>query len=396
MNILIPYSWLKDYISTKLSPLKIAEGLSLHSFSVEKTIKEKEDFVFEIEVTPNRGDALSVIGIARELKAIFPEKVCKFKEDKFIKNQKTSDKDKLEVQIKDKSLVPRFVAIVLDNVKIKRSPLFIEERLKKVGIRPINNIVDITNYLMIDRGQPMHAFDYEKIREKRMIIRESKKGEKIVTLDKVERILPQGVIVIEDGAGRLIDLCGIMGAQNSEIEEGTKKVLLFVQIYDPIRIRKASMALGHRTDAALRFEKGIDRENVLPSLWRAAFMAKKYADAKISSNLIDIKNVKTKKEQIKIDYEKINLISGINIDKNKINSILKSLGFEIKSGIATPPSWREGDIQISEDLAEEVIRIYGYHKIPSVLFNGDIPDKKEDPFFFEDIAKNFLKYTGFY
>lgn len=393
MNILIPYSWLKDYFKTNLSPEKIAEGLSLHSFSVEKIIKEKGDSIFEIEVTPNRGDALSVLGISRELLAVFGGKI----KEKKAAVQKGEKNDFLEVEIKNKNLVPRFSAVVLDNVKIDDSPKIIKERLLKVGIRPINNIVDITNYLMIDRGQPMHAFDFDKIKGKKMVIEESKKGEKIITLDNVERTLPEGVIVIKDKEGRLIDLCGIMGAKNSEIDKDTKKVLLFVQIYDPLKIRRASMLLGHRTDAALRFEKGVDFEGVLPSLWLAVEMAKKNAGAKVSSSLIDIKNKLPQKREIVIDYEKINTIAGVSIKKGIVDGILKKLGFQIKGKKVVPPSWRINEVENVEDLAEEAIRIYGYDKIPSLLPKGDIPVKEDNNlFYFEDLAKDFLKYRGFY
>ncbi len=389
MNIFIPYSWLKDYVDLKISPEKTAELLSLYSFSVEKIIKDKKDSIFEIEITPNRGDALSVLGIARELKAILKTKL---KENR-IKPIKGKNKDKLSIEIKDKKLVPRFSAIVLDNVQIKESPLVIQERLKKVGIRPLNNIIDITNYLMIDRGQPMHAFDYDKIKEGKMVIQESKKGEKIVTLDGVIRELPEGVIIIKDGQERLIDLCGIMGAENSEIDTNTKKVLLFVQIYDPIRIRKASMALGHRTEAALRFEKGVDFEGVLPALWQAVDFAQKEAKAVVSSNLIDIKNIEPKTKEVLLDHQKINSIAGLEI-KN-IDSILKNLGFKIKDKKVIVPSWRNQDVSIVEDLAEEAIRMYGYSNIPSQLFEGKIPEQSND-FYFENIAKDFLKYNGFY
>lgn len=393
MNILIPYSWLKDYFTANRAPEKVAEQLSLHSFSVEKIKKEKGDFIFEIEVTPNRGDALSVLGIARELQAILPGK---FKEEK-ISSKKTKGKDSLKVKIKKKELVPRFSAIVLDNIAIKESPKIIKERLLKVGIRPINNIVDITNYLMIDRGQPMHAFDFDKIKRGEMVIEESKRGEKIKTLDGTERTLPEGVIVIKDGEGRLIDLCGIMGAENSQIDKNTKKILLFVQVYSPTKIRRASMILGHRTDAALRFEKGIDFEGVIPSLWKAVQMAEDTANAKISSDLIDIRNMNQKRREIAIDYDKISLIAGVDLGKKTIDTILKKLGFEIKEGKALPPSWRANDIEETEDLAEEVIRIYGYHKIPSTLFKGALPLKEDNSIFhFENAIKDFLKFRGFF
>ncbi|MFC1700142.1 phenylalanine--tRNA ligase subunit beta [Patescibacteria group bacterium] len=398
MNILIPLSWIKEYIKTNAKPEEIAEALSLHAFSVEKVEKQGGDHIFEIEITPNRGDALSVLGVAREVYAALKRKGHKVQFiDKKVGPRTTEGKDKLKVIIKDKDLVPRFSAVVLENVSVKESPKIIQERLEKVGIRPLGNVIDITNYMMIDRGQPMHAFDYDKIKGSKMIVRKSKDGEEITTLDGIIRKLPEGVIVIEDGEGRLIDLCGIMGAQNSEVTEDTKKVLLFVQVYDPVRIRKASMTLGHRTDAALRFEKGIDSEGVVSSLWEAVDFLEEYADATVSSELIDIVNVNLPEKEIPIDYERINEVAGIDLDKSVVDSTLTDLGFEIKTGLVKVPSWRYDDIEITEDLAEEVIRIFGYYDLPNRLPDGEIPQRKEDTvFYWERFAKEYLKYQGFF
>jgi len=399
MNILVPQNWLKDYVKTDAKTADIANALSLHAFSVEKIIEMPGgESVFEIEITPNRGDALSVLGIARELRALLPR--LGFKADwQEVKNKEISevDKLKLDVQIADKSLVPRFCALVLEDVQIKDSPDFMKERLEAVGQRPLNNIIDITNYLMFDKGQPMHAFDYDKIKGAKMILRESKKGEKLVTLDGATRELPAGVIVIEDGEGRLIDLCGIMGAQNSEVDENTKRVLLFVQVYDPVRIRKSSMALGHRTEAALRFEKGIDFDAVVSALKEAADLMKQYASAKEASKLIDILNVEYLPKEVVVDYEKINLVAGIEISEKEVNEILQGLGFESVGQKVKVPSWRYDDIDLPEDLAEEVIRFYGYYKLPNKLLTGDLPKSADQKLFFlEDEAKNFLKHQGFF
>jgi len=402
MNISIPFSWIQDYVEIKMSAKEVAECFSLHSFNVEKIEYLNNDPIFEIEVTPNRADALSVLGIAREMSAVLPQDKIKKKRGLlkhsslplFPKN--IENKNYLEVEIANSNLVPHFAAIVLDNIKIANSPKFIAERLPKVGFEPINNIVDITNYLMIDKGQPMHAFDFDKIKKGKMILRESKIGEEIVTLDGVKRVLPSGIIVIEDGEGRLVDLCGIMGAENSEIDQNTKKVLLFIQVYDPIKIRKASMSLGHRTDAALRFEKGIDREGVLPSLGEACAMVKKFAQGRISSDLINIIHQKSSPKKIPIDYPGINRVAGIDISEVKVNSILEKLGFEIKDKQAIVPSWRQDDIDINEDLAEEVIRVIGYHNIPPKLPLGMISQAKENPSFdWEKVTRDFLKYAGF-
>ena len=403
MNVPIPYSWLKDYIKTNASAEEIAEALSLHSFNVENIKKIDNDDIFEIEVTPNRGDALSVLGVARELKAVLPIRgfKCEWVQKKEKMDiEKINAVDKIEVVIEDKTLVPRFSAIVMDNVKFGESPKLIKERLEKVGIRPLGNVIDVTNYMMMDKGQPMHVFDYEKIIGGKMIVRESKEGEIITTLDGVTRKLPAGVIVIEDGGGRLIDLCGIMGAKNSEVDENTKKILLFVQIYDPVRIRKASMVLGHRTEAALRFEKGIDYEGVIPALWRSVKMIKKLAGAVVSSELIDIVNFSRNPKEISVDVERINKIAGREIEPEKIFSYLSTLGFEKskdKNNLVVVPSWRYDDINIPEDIAEEVIRLYGYYNLPAKLLEGQIPVVETNKiFYWEKTARYFLKYNGFF
>ena len=399
MNILVPHNWLKDYIKTSASAQDIARFLSLHAFSVEKIIEQGGDNIFEIEITPNRGDALSVLGIARELRAILPmqgigaERAAKAQE----KNASGEEKYELKVEIKDKTLVPRFSAVILDDIQIKDSPDFMKQRLEAVGTRALNNVIDITNYLMFDKGQPMHAFDYDKILGAKMLVRESKKGEKLTTLDGMERTLPEGVIVIEDGEGRLIDLCGIMGAKNSEVDESTKRVLLFVQVYDPVKIRRSSMALGHRTEAALRFEKGIDFDGVVPALWEAVMLMEKYANAKVASKLIDILNVKYEPKKVPVDYDKINRVAGVEIAKETVDKILRDLGFVFDGGSVIVPSWRYDDIDLAEDLAEEVVRLYGYDKLPDKLLTGEIPLQVADPVFrLEDSARNYLKHQGFF
>ncbi len=395
MNVLIPFSWIKDYVKTNAGVKDVAEALSLHALSVEQILDAD---VVEIEVTPNRGDALSVIGIARELMAVLPAEGFTVEwTKKEIPAKKFSGKDNLDVRIDDPSMVPRFSAVVLDNVKVKDSPDWVKERLNKVGIRSINNVVDVTNYCMVELGQPMHAFDYDKIEGHKMILRGSEKGEVITTLDSVKRTLSDGVIVIEDGSGRLIDLCGIMGGENTEVTEETKKVLLFVQMYDPVKIRKSSMSLGHRTEAALRFEKGVDFEGIIPSLRFAVELLEDFTGGRVSSELIDIKNIHYPEKKIKIDYERINRVAGMEIEKNFVNSTLTSLGFVIKNGEAVVPSWRYDDIEIIEDLSEEVIRIYGYQKLPNLVLAGALPHTMVDKTFsLEEKAKDFLKYNGFF
>lgn len=416
MNILIPISWLKEFLKTEASAEKIAETLSLCSQSVEKIHKIGKEDVLEIEITVNRYDCLSIIGIAREAAAVLPQfnNKARFVEPKIpaiplIK--KESLKNKLNVQIEDSSICPRFTAILIEEVKIAPSPKWLIERLNSVGIRSLNNVVDISNYLMVETGQPIHTFDFDKILGQKMIMRLSKKGEKVVTLDGVQRTFEGGDIVIEDGKGRIIDLCGIMGGQNSEISQNTKRVLFFVQAYDPVRIRKTSMSLGLRTEAAVRFERGIDLEGILPVISRGIEMMSKIAYGKVGGKLIDIYPQKQIIRKIAFNYNFIKERFGFELDNKKISDILESLGFRIISQTnlelkVIVPTWRTKDIQIEEDLLEEVARIYGYFRFPS-----KIPRLSEDyglisqtkpkkgsiaPFFqWEEKAKDILKAFGF-
>src|SRR3989344_3336380 len=270
MNIKMPVSWLREYLKTDIATKTLANFLSLSGPSVEQIEKHGDDYVLEIEVTTNRIDTASVIGIVREAYAILssqgnkPTLIAPKGLDLRLQPD-TAQKLNLNVVIKNPNLCPRFCAIVIDNVKIKPSPALIKRRLETSGIRSINNIVDISNYIMLELGQPMHTFDYDKIKGAKMILRKSINGEKITTIDKVTRKLPQGAIVIEDAQG-LIDLCGIMGGVNSRVTSRTKRVVVFVQAYNPLLIRKTTQALGFRTEAATRFEKGIDLEGILPAL----------------------------------------------------------------------------------------------------------------------------------
>ena len=405
MNILVPDSWLREHLKTKAKVAKIAEYLSLCSQSVEKTTKVGDDWVYEIEVTTNRPDCLSVYGIARELNAILP----RFKIATKLRSLSTNHHSlpiknslPLEVKIANPSLCPRFTALIFDDINIKPSPKIVQERLEKSGIRALNNVVDISNYLMLELGQPMHTFDYDKIRGAKMILRESAGGEKITTLDGQIRPLPDGTIIIEDGGGRIVDLCGIMGGENSAVDEKTKRVLLFIQTYDPMKIRRTCQLLSFRTEAAQRFEKGVDPQGVILSMEKAIAMFEKNCGAKVASNLIDIYPNPPKQKKIILSQEKLNQVMGIKIELPEAKKILESLGFVVKLETGNwkletlVPHWRDNDIAIPEDLIEEIARIYGYHNLPSLLPTGEIPQQKKSfTFVWENKVKEALKFWGF-
>ncbi len=411
MNILIPDSWLRDFIKTDAAPQTIADKLSLCSLSVEKLHKKGDDTVYEIEITPNRYDTLSVLGIAREVAATTKVELTPPEITDHLKSAE-GKKDLLNVTITDSKLCPRFTAIVLDNIEIKPSPKLIRDRLEMSGVRALNNIVDVSNYLMLELGQPMHIFDFDKLgrskeggERRELVLRESKKGEKLVTLDGVEREMPKGAIIIESGA-KLVDLCGIMGGKNSEVDQNTKRILLFIQIYDPVRIRKTSQALGLRTEASARFEKGIDPEGIIPAMNRAIEMLKENANTNVASRLVDIKNEVWQPHEVELEIPEVEKLLGVRIEKEKVVEILKSLGFgiriknsafQIPTVVAKVPSWRDKDIEIAADLVEEIARLYGYHNLPNLMPEGAIPPvPREKKFYWEDKAKDFLKHQGFY
>ena len=401
MNLLIPLSWLRDYLKTDVTAKTIREQLSLCGPSVEREEKRGEDTIFDIEVTTNRPDAFSIYGIAREANAILDWQKAKtilVPPSGIHETITPQTKQLLNLEIKiDTKLCPRFTAVVLDNIKIAPSPALLKNRLEACGIRSINNIVDISNYAMLELGNPMHMFDYDKIHEAKMTLRESRKGESLHTLDGINRKLPEGTIVIED-ADRLIDLCGIMGGENSAVSSRTKRIIVFVQAYDPVKIRKTTQTLAFRTDAASRFEKGIDLDSIPEALSRAVNLCKKYAGAKVASELIDIYPNKQKNISIELSDSKLSNYLGIDLKLTDAARILKSLGFSVKTGnqelVATPPHWRAADVIDEEDLIEEIACIYGYHNLPSELPVGQIPQEDETDLSRVIKLKTALKYLG--
>lgn len=406
MNIKITYNWLLEYLDTDATAADLQKYLSLCGPSVESLTKVDDDWVMDIEVTSNRIDTASVLGIAREAAAILPG----FGKKAILKNNilkkelgRLSGENNMILSLKvDSSLCPRFTAIILKDVFVGPTNALIVKRLNAVGIRSINNIVDISNYIMIALGQPSHIFDYDKIKGNKMILRASKKGEKITTLDGKIYTLPGGDIVIADGSGDLIDLCGIMGGENSAVSQTTKNILVFAQTYDGARIRKTSMTLGARSTASSYFEKGLDAEAVMPGLIYAVDLLAAQAQAKIGSTLIDIYPKKNKIKKIQIKLSQIDELIGVSIKPRQIMLILKSLGFGVDSNgdnfDVHVPSYRSRDIEETADIIEEVARVYGYFNIPSRVQQTDLPVQPADHkkyFILEEKLKKMLKYTGF-
>jgi len=401
MDLLIPDNWLREFLKTNATNKEIAKYLSLCGPSVEKITKSEYGDIYSIEVTTNRTDSASVYGIAREASAILPRFKKKAKlvslETKF--NYKFVGKVKYLNTDIDSKLCPRFTAILIKNVKLSQSPPNIKDRLTTSGIRPINNIIDISNYIMLELGQPVHTFDYDKIQNYLMVLRESRKGERITTLDDKTYTLSGRDIVIEDGSRKLIDLCGIMGGSLSAVDENTKNVLLFVQNYNPAYIRNTSMKLAKRSEAAMLFEKGIDSEQIKTAILRGINMFIKLTKGTPENEILDLYPAPYKGKAVKVSLEEINNKLGIKIPKREVSDILYPLGFnpfwEKNVLNVKIPSFRANDMEIPEDIIEEIARIYGYHNLPSQVMPGVIPDKpKDSPFPFEDKVKNILKGYG--
>lgn len=404
MNILIPNNWLKDYLETNATPKEFADAMSLTSVSIEHMEKVGDDVVFDIEVTTNRPDLMSIEGIAREASAILPQAGFKavFKPYKSLTSLKTVSKSPLLSIQTDPKLINRICAVVME-IRIAPSPAIISERLEKTGIRSINSVVDTTNYIMRELGHPSHVFDYDRLLDHTLIIRSSKKGEKITTLDGKVYILSGNDIVADNGHGEIVDLLGIMGTANSVVVPKTKRVVLFLDNNEPHLLRKTSMNLGIRTEAAVLNEKGLDPQLMMPTLLRGIELLEKNANGKVVSDIIDIYPNKPTSKPVTVSFEKINSVIGITIPEKTVTSILSDLGFEIrkddgKSIEVLPPFFRLDDIKIPEDIIEEVARVYGYNKIPNSLppFNKHTYyHQQDDEFYWVQKVKEAMLFWGF-
>lgn len=400
MNIKILDSWLREYLETSAKPDEIRDILSLTSVSVEKLEKIQNDFVYDIEITTNRVDLMSVLGLAKETQASLTQigKPAKFKPLN-LKKPKEETENKINIK-NNPRLVNRICAAVL-SVKVGPSPKLIKDRLEASGIRSLNNLIDVTNYVMREVGHPAHVFDFDRIPTKTIVVRESSKGEKIKTLDGKEYELPGGDIVADDGEGNIIDLLGIMGLDNSIVTNDTKRILFFIDNNNSHLIRKTSMSLGIRTEAAILNEKEVDPELAYDALLRGIELYEKIADAKVISPIYDIYPNKPSIKKVEVSSNKVSKVLGVSVSAEQIESILDKLGFIVaKKGENLDiivPSSRANDINIEEDIIEEVARVYGYNKLPSILpQNENIKDYRyTSQFFWEKRVKDALKYWGF-
>ena len=326
-----------------------------------------DDHVVEFEITPNRPDCLSVMGLAREAAATF-QKPLTLHEPQVKGGGNGNLTELLDVETPAPDLCPRYTARMVRNVKIGPSPLWLRERLRASGVRPINNIVDITNYVMLEYGQPMHAFDYRYVKGGKIIVRRAENGESLTTLDGNVRQLNDSMLVIADDT-RAVGLAGIMGGENSEIVDDTVDVVFESANFNGTCIRRTALALGMRTEASAKFEKGLDILNTLPAVNRACELVELLGAGEVLDGVIDILNFVPQPKQLELRPEKINALLGTQVEAEEMRRILKTLDFGVEGDTVTVPSWR-GDVEHYSDLAEEVARFYGYNQIPTTAMGG--------------------------
>jgi len=360
------YNWIKDFTDIKVPAEKLADKLTMAGLEVVSLDKRDGDYVFEVEITSNRPDWLSILGIAREVAAVTGSRLEAREVKRKVKAQKFSS---LTIEIENKKDCPLYTARVIRDLNVAPSPDWLRKRLELVGCRSVNNVVDITNYCLFELGEPLHAFDLDKLGQNRIIVRRAKAGEKITTIDGNVRNIDQGSLVIADSI-RPLALAGIMGGKESEVTFSTKNILLEAALFNPILIRRMRQSHAIHSESGYRFERGIDPQIVHRASQRAAILMEEFCGGRE----VDFKSsgtAKTKERTVILRTVSVEKNLGLPISILKIKQILSSLGFKVynraKSALAiTVPSFRQ-DVSLEEDLIEEVARVFGYENIPPTL-----------------------------
>ena len=353
-----------------------------------------DDVVFEYEITSNRVDCFSVVGIAREVAATFHKE---FKPPVVTSTGNDEDvNDYIKVKVENTDLCPRYCARVVKNIKIGPSPKWMQRRLSSVGIRPINNLVDITNYVMEEYGQPMHAYDLDTIAGHQIIVRNAQKGEKFVTLDGQEREMDDSVLMICDGE-KAVGIAGIMGGENSMITDNVQTMLFEAACFDGTNIRKSSKKVGLRTDASGKFEKGLDPNNAEDAINRACQLIEEMGAGEVVGGMVDVYSKKKEPVRVSFDADKINALLGTNIPEEDMIKYFEKidLEYDAEAKEVIAPTFRHDLFRIA-DLAEEVARFYGYDNIPTTLPTGEATTGKLSfKLRVEEVARNIAEFCGF-
>ena len=398
------FNWLKEFVTLKVAPEKLAELLTMAGIEVESltSLREpgtsQEDWLFEIAVTPNRGDCLGIAGVAREVSALTGGPLKTAKVSAHAKDPGMAKR--VSVEIKDRHLCPRYSARIVDETRVEPSPAWMRFRLETSGIRSINNVVDITNYVMLETGQPLHAFDLDRLPTRKIVVRPAKEIRKFTTLDGVERELLAEDLVICDGDVP-VALAGLMGGMESEVRESTRSVLLESANFDPMAIRRTAKRLALHSEASHRFERGVDPEGTVAALNRAVYLLSELTGGRPVKGLTDRYPRRLKMPTILLREERIEGMLGIRMDGKQAGKILQALGLKArrhaKSGrIEVIPTTSRPDLTREADLIEELARLHGYQKIPAALpllrLSGG---KTDDRLAQERRIRSFLAGEGF-
>jgi phenylalanyl-tRNA synthetase beta chain len=368
-------NWLKEFVEINLQPADLAKTLTMAGLEVESmtVVQEpeggQEDWLFEVGVTPNRGDCLGIAGIAREVAALTGAKLHTPQSSAPAKNPNIHKR--ISLSIEDALLCPRYSARIVDEITIAPSPTWLRHRLECCGIRPINNVVDITNYVMLETGQPLHAFDLERLKHKAIVVRAAGAVTNFTTLDGVERELNAEDLLIYDGA-EPVALAGVMGGMNSEVKESTRSILLESANFAPASIRRTAKRLGLHSEAAHRFERGVDPEGTMTALNRAVYLLGQLVGGGAESGVADRYPGRVKPPTIVLREERIERLLGIKIDRKQAAKLLAALGMKTRDqarrrSLAVVPPATRPDISREADVIEELARLHGYDRIPTTL-----------------------------
>ncbi len=361
----ISLDWLRDYVDTNLSTDEIGDILSNLGFPIEGVEQIGDDTMMDVEVTSNRGDCLGHIGVAREL-AVATGQELKIPDINLSESDKAAE-SMVQVKIDEPGLCNRYTARVIEGVKVGPSPEWMQKRLETVGVRSINNIVDVTNYVMLETGQPTHAFEYDEIGGQTIIVRRAAKGEELISIDETKCKLDNSMLVIADEKNP-VAMAGVMGGLDSEVSDATTTVLLEAAHFDPVTVRGTARKLVLQSEASFRFERHVDTENIKWVSARCAQLMAETAGGTVAKGIVDVWPEKRQRDTIEMRLSRMNALLGIDIPLDKVLSIFTSLGFnpEVKNDdliACTSPSWRH-DLYREADLIEEAARCYGYDNIP--------------------------------
>jgi phenylalanyl-tRNA synthetase beta chain len=366
----ISYNWLRELVDVELPPRELAERLTMAGLAVDAVREAGDDFVLEFDLTSNRPDCLSHLGVAREAAALTGARVTP--PDSTAKSVGGRAGEFTSVEIEDEDLCPRYAARVVRGVKIAPSPEWLVKRLQAIGQRPINNVADITNFVMHEMGQPLHAFDLATLDEHRIVVRRAREGERLKTLDGVERELSTDMLVIAD-ASRAVAVAGVMGGEETEISASTADVLVESAYFDPQSVRRTSKRLGLQTEASYRFERGVDYEGVRRAQDRCVALLCELAGGAATEDAVDVFPKRIAPPTVPLRPRRVEELTGLGVTPEESQRILRSLGFKQTDGEGAGerltfgvPTWRT-DVSIEEDLVEEVARVYGYDKIGEAL-----------------------------